>query len=100
MKYFIFALWAWLPIMAIAAETDTAPPPDPEQIKQEIRDRLRHERELRAEIRDRLLRLPAQERALILQEINPQRGPPPGFGPNTGAGPGGFGRGYEGRNPR
>ena len=93
------------PVTAIAADTvppappTSASPAEAEQIKQEIRDRLRQERELRAEIRDRMMRLPPQEREVVWNEINPRRGPPPGFGPSTGAGPGGFGQGFEGRSP-
>lgn len=82
---------------------NTVSPAEAEQIKQEVRDRLRQERELRAEIRDRMMRLPPQEREVLWQELNPQvnprRGPPPGFGPATGAGPSGFGQGFEGRAP-
>ncbi len=90
------------PVTTMAADPvlpGPANPVDAEQIKQEIRDRLRQERELRAEIRDRMLRLPPQERDAVWNEVNPRRGPPPGFGPTTGAGPSGFGQGFGGRSP-
>jgi hypothetical protein len=106
----IFSLISTVCLMASLATpvttraADTAPvsqvtPAEAEQIKQEIRDRLRQERELRGEIRDRMLRLPSQEREAVWQKVNPRRGPPPGFGPATGAGPSGFGQGFEGRSP-
>jgi hypothetical protein len=97
-------LMAGLATPAAALAADPVPPTSPtpaeaEQIKQEIRDRLRQERELRTEIRDRMMRLPPQDREVVWNEINPRRGPPPGFGPTTGAGPSGFGQGFEGRAP-
>lgn len=63
-----------------------ASPANAEQIKQEIRDRM--------------MRLPPQDRAAVWKEVSPTRSIPPGFGPAmSGTWSRGFGQGYESRIP-
>lgn len=67
-------------------------PQDPETLKKEIRERMEHNAALRGEIQQRMMQLAPQEREAVMREMMSQRGMKPGQ-------MGGFGRGYELRQP-